>query len=70
MAAVRVVLPWSTCPIVPTFTFGLTEGGEDEQRRALKGEEIFEGMVETRGTTDLMRLQVGSLMVAANQSVS
>src|SRR3990172_12728281 len=23
MAAVRVVLPWSTCPIVPTFTCGL-----------------------------------------------
>src|SRR5687768_18534683 len=22
-AAVRVVLPWSTCPIVPTFTCGL-----------------------------------------------
>src|SRR3989440_11629617 len=22
MAAVRVVLPWSTCPIVPTFTCG------------------------------------------------
>ena len=69
MAAVRVVLPWSTCPIVPTFTFGLTGAVEDEQRRALKGEEIFEGMVETRGTTDLMRLQVGSLMVAANQGV-
>ena len=69
MAAVRVVLPWSTCPIVPTFTFGLTGGAEDEQRRELRGEEIFEGIVGTRGTTDLMRLQVGSLMVAANQSV-
>jgi len=23
IAAVRVVLPWSTCPIVPTFTWGL-----------------------------------------------
>src|SRR5687768_18127512 len=23
MAAVRLVLPWSTCPIVPTFTCGL-----------------------------------------------
>lgn len=23
IAAVRVVLPWSTCPIVPTFTCGL-----------------------------------------------
>src|SRR5256712_5394275 len=23
MAAVKVVLPWSTCPIVPTFTCGL-----------------------------------------------
>src|ERR687887_517460 len=23
MAAVSVVLPWSTCPIVPTFTWGL-----------------------------------------------
>ena len=22
IAAVRVVLPWSTCPIVPTFTCG------------------------------------------------
>src|SRR3990170_7080221 len=22
MAAVNVVLPWSTCPIVPTFTWG------------------------------------------------
>ena len=22
-AAVKVVLPWSTCPIVPTFTWGL-----------------------------------------------
>ena len=69
MAAVRVVLPWSTCPIVPTFTFGLTGGAEDEQKRALKGEEIFEGTVVTRGTTDLMRLQAGSLMVAANQGV-
>lgn len=24
MAAVRVVLPWSTCPIVPMFTWGLS----------------------------------------------
>src|SRR5262245_30365128 len=23
MAAVRLVFPWSTCPIVPTFTWGL-----------------------------------------------
>jgi len=23
IAAVSVVLPWSTCPIVPTFTWGL-----------------------------------------------
>src|SRR5215468_2460391 len=23
MAAVRVVFPWSTCPMVPTFTWGL-----------------------------------------------
>ena len=22
MAAVRVVFPWSTCPMVPTFTWG------------------------------------------------
>ena len=65
IAAVSVVLPWSTCPIVPTFTFGLTAGAEDEQRRELKDDEKFEGRIETLGTTALMRLRDGSLILPA-----
>ena len=67
MAAVRVVLPWSTCPIVPTFTFGLT--AEDEQRRELKGDETFKERVETLGTAVLTRLQDGSLILPALTAV-
>ena len=63
MAAVRVVLPWSTCPIVPTFTFGLTADAEDEQRRELKGDKIFKERVDTLGTTALARFQDGSLIL-------
>ena len=72
MAAVSVVLPWSTCPMVPTFTLGLVSSPE----QFLTWRVTQAGRVTARppereedslGTRVVARLQ-GSLILVLPQS--